>query len=85
MAWFEHHFELITDQFEAVAFVFFVPHALVRFNSMKVLAMELLAVEACMLLWLVDLVLLLFSASAMQLEALGFLAIASAWLVFFFG
>jgi hypothetical protein len=29
VAWFEHHFELITDQFEVVALVFLVPHALV--------------------------------------------------------
>ncbi len=66
------------------ALVFLAPHALVRFNSMRLLAMELLAVGARILLWLVVLVLFLFTASAVQLGMLGFLAIASTWLVFFF-
>ncbi len=65
MAWFECHFKLATDQFEAVALVLLVPHALVWFDSMGLLAMELLAVGACILLWLVVLVLLLFSATTL--------------------
>ncbi len=65
VAWFECHFELVTDQFEAVALVLLVPHALVRLDSMGLLAMELLAVGACVLLWLVVLVFLLFSAAAL--------------------
>ncbi len=52
---------------------------------MGLLAMELLTVGTCILLWLVALVLLLFSVSAVQLGTLGFLAIASLWLEFFFG
>ncbi len=46
MAWFECHIELVADQFEAVALVLFVPHALVRFNLMGLLVIELLAVGA---------------------------------------
>ncbi len=41
MAWFERYFELVADQFEAVDLVFLVPHALVRFNLMGHLVMEL--------------------------------------------
>jgi hypothetical protein len=52
---------------------------------MGLLAMELLAVGARILLLLFVLVLLLFSASAVRLGTLGFLAIASQWLAFFFG
>jgi hypothetical protein len=52
---------------------------------MKLLVMELLAVGACILFWLVVLILLLFSVSAARLGTLGFLAITSTWLVFFFG
>ncbi len=85
MVWLERHFELVTDQFEAVALEFLVPHALVRFDSMRLLAMELLAVGAHILLWLMVLVLLLFYASATCLGTLGFLAIMSMWLAFFFG
>jgi hypothetical protein len=85
VAWFKRHFELVADQFEAVALVFLVPHALVRFDSNGLLAMELLAVGACILLCLVVLVLHLFSASASQLGTLGFLALACMWLAFFFG
>jgi hypothetical protein len=44
---------------------------------MRLLAMELLAVGACILLWLVILILRLFSASAAQLKTLGFLAFVS--------
>jgi hypothetical protein len=84
VAWFECHFELITDQFEPVALVFSVPHALVRFDLMRLLVMELLAVGARVLHWLVVLVLLLLSAPAARLGTLGFLAIASLWLAFFF-
>jgi hypothetical protein len=46
VAWFECHIELVADQFEAVALVLFVPHALVRFNLMGLLVIELLAVGA---------------------------------------
>ena len=52
---------------------------------MGLLAMELLTVGTCVLLWLVALVLLLFSVSAVQLGTLGFLGIPSTWLVFFLG
>ncbi len=83
MAWFECHFELIADQFEAVALALLVSHALVRFDLMGFIAMELIAVGARILLWLVVLVLLLFSAATSQLGALGFLALACAWLAFF--
>jgi hypothetical protein len=68
-----------------VALVLFVPHALVRFDSMGLLAMELLAVGASILLWLVILVLLLFTAATLQLGALGFLAPTCALLAFFLG
>jgi hypothetical protein len=85
VAWFEHHFELVTDQFESVALVLLVPHALVQFNLMRLLAMELLAVGARILLWLVILVLLLFSASAVCHGMLGFFSIGCTWLAFFFG
>ncbi len=47
--------------------------------------MELLAVGVRILLWLVVLVLLLFTASALRLGTLGFLSIACTWLAFFFG
>ncbi len=83
MAWFECHFKLVTDQFEAVAHVLLVPHALVQFNLMNLLAMELLAVGSRIPLWLVFLVLLLFSMATTQLGALGFLALTCAWLAFF--
>jgi hypothetical protein len=52
---------------------------------MGLLAMELLAVMARILLWFVVLVLLLFSMATLQLGTLGFLALACAWLAFFFG
>ena len=85
MGWFERQFKLVTDQFEAVALVFLVPHALVQFNLMGLFAMELLAVRARILFWFVVRVLLLFSASALQLGTLGFLALACMWLAFFCG
>jgi hypothetical protein len=52
---------------------------------MRLLSMEFLAVGAGIFLWLVILVLLLFSASAAQTGLLGFLVIACTWLAFFFG
>jgi hypothetical protein len=52
---------------------------------MGLLAMELLAVGARILLWLVILVLLLFSAAALRLGTLEFLALACMLLAFFFG
>jgi hypothetical protein len=85
VVWLECHFELVADQFEVVALVLLVPHALVRFDSMGLLAMELLAVGARILLWLVVLLLLLFSVATLQLGALGFLALTCAWLAFFLG
>ncbi len=63
MAWFERCFDLVADQFEAVTLVFLVPYALVQFDSMGLLAMELLAVGACILFWFIVLVLLLFSTA----------------------
>ncbi len=83
MAWLECHFKFAADQFEVVALVLLVPHAFVRFDLMGLLAMELFTVGACILLWLVIFVLLLFSAATVQLGALGFLALAYAWLAFF--
>jgi hypothetical protein len=83
VAWFECHLELIADQFEVVALVLLVPHALVRFDLMGLLVMELLAVGARILLWVVLLVLLLFSVAILRLGALGFLVLACAWLAFF--
>ncbi len=50
---------------------------------MGLLAMELLAVGAGILLWLIVLVLLLFSVAALRLGASGFLAPGCAWLAFF--
>jgi hypothetical protein len=85
VAWFECHYELVADQFKVVALVFLVPHALVRFDYLGLLAMELLAVGARILLLLVVLVLLLFSASTLWLGMLGFLAFACSWFAFFFG
>jgi hypothetical protein len=69
------------DQFEAVVLVFLFTHALAWFNLMRLLAMELLAVGAHILLWLIA----LFSASAGRLGMLDFLAIMCTWLAFFFG
>ncbi len=65
MAWFECHFKLIADRFEAVDFVLLVPHALVQFNSMGLLAMEPFAVGARILLWLVIFFFLLFPAATL--------------------
>ncbi len=81
--WLECHFEFVADQFEAVALVLLVPHAFVQLKLMGLLAMELLAVGARILLWLVVFVLLLFSAATAQLGALGFLALACSWLAIF--
>ena len=71
-AWLESYFELIADLLEAVSLIFLVPHAFVQFDAMGVLAVVFLAVGACVLLWLVVLVLcfLLFSV---RLGLLGFL------------
>jgi hypothetical protein len=63
VAWLECHFEFVAYQFEVVALVLLVPHAFVWFDSMGLLAMELLAVGVSILLWLVVFVLLLFSAA----------------------
>ncbi len=82
MVWFECHFKLIADRFEAVALVLLVPHALVWFNLMGLFAMELFAVGAGILLWLVIFFLLLFPVATLQLGALGFLVLACAWLAF---
>jgi hypothetical protein len=85
VAWFECHFKLVADRFEAVALVLLVPHAPARFNSMWLLGMELFAVGAHILLWLIIFFLLLFPAATLQLGALGFLALACAWLAFVLG
>jgi hypothetical protein len=45
--------------------------------------MELLAVEARILFWLVVLVLLLFTAATSRLGALGLFALVCTWLAFF--
>jgi hypothetical protein len=52
---------------------------------MGLLAVELLEVGANILLWLIVLVLLLFSIATSRLGALRFLALACAWLAFFLG
>jgi hypothetical protein len=49
---------------------------------MGLLAMELFAVRARIVLWLIIFFLLLFPAATSQLGALGFLALACAWLAF---
>ncbi len=49
---------------------------------MGLLAMELFAVGARIFLWLVIFFLLLIPAAILQLGALGFLALACAWLAF---
>ncbi len=85
MAWLECHFKLIADRFEAVALVLLVPHALVRFNLMRFLAMELFAVGARILLWLAIFFHLLFPTATLRLGALGFLALACAWLAIVLG
>ncbi len=46
--------------------------------------MELFAVGARIFFWFVVFVLLLFSASALQLGMLGFLVLGCTWLAFFF-
>jgi hypothetical protein len=61
VVWLECHVEFVADQFEAVALVLLVPHSFVRFDLMGLLAMELLAVGARILFWLIVFVLLLFS------------------------
>ncbi len=70
--WLELYFKLIADRLEAVSLILLVPHTLVRFNAMGLPAVVFLAVGACVLLWLVVLVLcfLLFPA---RLGLLGFL------------
>ena len=59
MAWLEHHLQLVANRFESVAFVLLVPHALLWFGSVGLLAMELLAVWAVILLPLLILLLIL--------------------------
>jgi hypothetical protein len=76
---------LVADRFEAVAIVLLVPHALVRFDLMGLLAMELFAVGARILLWLLNFLLFLFPAATLRLGALEFLVLACAWLAFVLG
>jgi hypothetical protein len=52
---------------------------------MGLLAMELLAVGAHILLWLVFLVFLLFTMATSRRGALGFLALVCTWLEFVLG
>jgi hypothetical protein len=77
VAWLEIYLELITDRLESVALILLVPHAFVRLNAMRLLAVVFLAVGACALLWLVVLVLvLLFLLFLASLELLVFLGLA---------
>ena len=48
--WLELHLQLVANRFEAVAFVLLVPHAFLWFGFVGLLAMELLAVWAVILL-----------------------------------
>jgi hypothetical protein len=82
---FECHFKLIADQFEVVALVLLVPHALVRFVLMGLLAMELLALGECFLLCFVVLVLLLCSAATSATWNVRISCLACTWYAFFFG
>ena len=59
MAWFEVNLQLVANCLEAVAFVLLVPHAFIGFGCVRLLAMELLAVWACVLLILLLLLALL--------------------------
>ena len=57
VVWLESNFKLIIDQLEEVALTFCVPHEFVWFDVMGILALGFLAVWACVLFWLVVLVL----------------------------
>jgi hypothetical protein len=70
--------------FEVAALVFLVPNAPIRFDLIGFLAMEFLAVGTHIPFWLIALVFLLSSTSTAQLGTMGFLAIVSPWLEFFF-
>jgi hypothetical protein len=63
VSWLESHLELVTDGFETVSLVFFVPHACVRVNAMGLPALESLAVGAVVLRGCVIVVFLLFLLS----------------------
>ena len=76
-AWLEIYLKLIADQFKAVSLIFFVPHAFVQLDAMGLLAVVFLAMGACVLLWLVVLVLPFFLFLT-SLGLLGFLVLAFA-------
>ncbi len=63
MSWLESHLKFIADGFETVSLVFFVPHAFVQVNTMRLPALEFLAVGAGVLCRHVDVLLLLFLLS----------------------
>jgi hypothetical protein len=69
VAWLGIYLELIAYRLEVVALILLVPRAFVQFDTMGLLALVFLAVGACVLLWLVVLVLLFF----FFLQALAFL------------
>ena len=71
-AWLELYVELIADWLEAVSLILLVPHAFVRFNAMGLPAVVFLAMGACVLLWLIVLV-LCFLLFPVRLGLLGFL------------
>ena len=50
MAWLELHLQLVCNRFEAVTLILLVPHTLVWFDFVGLLAMKLLAVGAIVLL-----------------------------------
>ena len=76
-AWFEIDLKLITDRFEKVSLIFFVPHAFVRLDAMGFLAVVFLAMGAHVLRWLIVRVLLFF-LFLVSLGLLGFLVLAFA-------
>jgi len=60
VAWFKSYLEFIADGFEAVSFVFFVPHAFVGVDAMRLFAVIFLAVGASVFRGRLVVVLLLF-------------------------
>jgi hypothetical protein len=54
LALLESHLQLVADQFELVALILLVLHALVQFDAIGLHAMEFLAVMACILLCILE-------------------------------
>ncbi len=77
MQFLEIYLELIADRLEVVSLIFLVPHAFVRLDAMGLFAVVFLAMGACVLLWLVILV-LLFLLFPARLGLHGFLVLAFA-------